>query len=379
VGGIRGDPMSAALELWPGAPRALSWSQVSRHWSCSEKYRIGYRTEVAKLPSGAAMGGSAVHTAILAGELGGWWWNLTAREAAPLCEQAFGVAFAASLLGHDVEYDQVRGWVLIEGEPLAAPPRWGGRPTIVEEEALISDPKTGQPIRTMQKVQARSDEDLPLWRDRRYEGVVYAAPKPVERVNEKGRTLKDLALWVKAREDARWWFRNGPIMVKKAGALRRADIGAGIEVLADAVERRIEVEVKLDGIGSVRIVVVMDAALLSNVGERVIRDYKTGMGEPLQLAFYGWVLAQLEEAHPLYFPAEYGELVKLRKDTSEMLEGYDLRPWLPLIPGLLADHIRSVRREVEEDSFEIRPSSWCPSCDVRTWCRYGMTLPERED
>jgi hypothetical protein len=296
----------------------------------------------------------------------GWEWRPPwADVVCPLCGGK-GAVLAEDAPATMVECEPT---VRVEGEEAL---RWSGRLTIVEEEVTIRG------VSTMQRLQKRGVRGLPLW-SVPGTNLTYEAEEPESRPRGKGgKMLKDLAVWEKAREDLRWWVRNGPTMVRRAGALRRRDMAAGAELLAGAVERRVEVVTFLGG-DEVRLVVVPDVALMHLGGELRIRDYKTGAsGEPLQLAMYAWALGQLPEDHPLFFPAEIGEMVRLREDDSDyMVKEYDLRPWLPLVPGLIASHVAAVRREVEAEAFELRPSSWCASCDVRAACSYGQTLPER--
>lgn len=390
-------PTGPALELWPRSPKAISWSQVSRHWKCPESYRIAYRTEIEKQPSGAMLAGSAVHLAIEVGEREGWW-TRPAAEVVDLAQQAFvvalGLGIAGARPGEDLALppaDQWRPpWRLttcpkcggagaVEGRDAEVPCerqvriegvdalKWGGRVMIVEDEAG-------------QKIQASGPSGLPLWRDRSG-GPDYEAEAPTARTNSAtGRTSKDLAQWVKAREDLAWWVRNGPLMVRRAGELRRRDAAIGTEVLAGAVERRLEIHVPFEG-EIVPIVVIPDVALINAGGELRIRDYKSGsFSEPMQLAFYGWALGELPDGHPLQFPATVGEIASLRKPSvDDVLEEFDLTQWIPLIPALVARHLAAVRAEVAAgEIFELRPSSWCPTCDVRAGCMYGRTLPERE-
>lgn len=375
------DELAPGPELWPGSPRAISWSQISRHWDCPESYRLAYRTDAERRPSGAMLAGSAVHQAILIGEEEGWWWDDELWRGSPapivaLVEQAFAVAFGVLIAGGRW-LDDEGGWswrppaidvdgVRLEGE---AALRWGGRLVIVEDE-------------DGNRLQKRGPGGRLLWT---CPGLPepYEADKPVERPRGKGgKMLKDLAVWEKAREDLRWWARNGPLMVRRAGALRRQDRDQGTEVALDAAERRLELRIPL-GDRIVPVVVILDLAFTHAGGEPRIRDYKSGtMIQPLQLAFYAWALRQLEDGHPLAWPVEVGEIADLRANggPAETVKEYDLRPWLPLIPGFVEQHMAMVAAEVAAgEVFELRPSSFCPSCAVRDFCRYGQTLPERAE
>lgn len=89
----------------------LSWSRISTWRRCGEQYRLRYIEQVPPEPSGAMIGGSAVHATIAEAEEREWW-----RDSALWSED--GVAIAWFLADLDRRLAEAGDGV-----------RWGGRKT----------------------------------------------------------------------------------------------------------------------------------------------------------------------------------------------------------------------------------------------------------
>lgn len=88
----------------------LSFSRLNTYDTCGERFRLKYVDRVPSIPSGAALGGSAVHKVIETSELEGWW-EKDFEDAVMLLTNAFRGVFKD----------------LVNAEGGVAKMRWGGR------------------------------------------------------------------------------------------------------------------------------------------------------------------------------------------------------------------------------------------------------------
>jgi hypothetical protein len=182
-------------------------------------------------------------------------------------------------------------------------------------------------------------------------------------------------------EDARWWLKNGVMMLKRYGAERRRDHVSGMVLHEDGVEMAVSCEIDvtkrvpnpdrpgewMEVSDTVLVKGYVDALLMVNRdGQRIVRDYKTGtFQETTQLPIYGYLL----QAGP-GIAVHGGELVMLRYNDNRV-KSFDITNQIPLVP----DMFRGLIANLETEQFQIQPSMFCPSCTVRHVCPWGKTLP----
>lgn len=167
-------------------------------------------------------------------------------------------------------------------------------------------------------------------------------------------------------EDYLWWVQYaGDLFCRRYAAIRRRDWGQGTQLYPDGVEMELAID-----INGRHFVSYIDMLLVTEQGEPVIRDWKTGrMVEPYQLGVYSWVLANSE----LGLTVDIGQIGYLRgNDGNQWIKNYRIDQLRELVPRMLDDLIRGVEGEV----FPMRPSPFCTACGVRQACEYGMTLDE---
>jgi RecB family exonuclease len=167
-------------------------------------------------------------------------------------------------------------------------------------------------------------------------------------------------------ENADWWRGMGPLFVKRACLLRRADEAAGFTVKPEGVE--MEVLAPLDD--QIMVKGYIDAFLMVTPdGEPMLRDWKSGKvggNNPLQLATYAWALAELGISRPTV-----GQYVYLRAgEKSKGLATYDLTAYLPMVAPMYQDLVKGIAAGV----FPVQPGFLCGSCSVRHACTYGQAL-----
>jgi hypothetical protein len=188
--------------------------------------------------------------------------------------------------------------------------------------------------------------------------------------DENNRVVKDAhGKPVMVGEDYQWMCHNAPTWIKRAGAILRDDVMERGAEIAD-VMTEIRVSCWLDEPGGVLVTGAIDHLMLlrNERDEYRIRDFKTGAFSPdrMQLAAYSWMLMR-----GLNLEATYGEFAKLRGRTKDdWLVSYDLRPLLPVIERMYHDAVVGI----EAGHFQLKPSAFCASCDVRPACPYGSQL-----
>lgn len=91
----------------------LSFSRLSTYDTCGERFRLRYVDRVPSIPSGAAIGGSAVHQVIETAELEGWW-EKDFEDAVMLLTNAFRAVFKERVEAETQHGEEIR---------------WGGRKT----------------------------------------------------------------------------------------------------------------------------------------------------------------------------------------------------------------------------------------------------------
>lgn len=160
-------------------------------------------------------------------------------------------------------------------------------------------------------------------------------------------------------EDRRWWEFNGPAMLRRYSALRRADEAAGLG--------RPSTEVKVTAPRETGIPVL---GYIDQLFPDRVRDFKTGKpgasGPPFQLALYEWSLR--EGGHE---PRSIGEYVFLRaQDAERRVYRVDLDVWVPLVPTLL----EQMEGQLERGIFTYSPGRHCTWCDVAARCEVGRRL-----
>jgi hypothetical protein len=174
-------------------------------------------------------------------------------------------------------------------------------------------------------------------------------------------------------EDDRWWHKSGPMMLRRFLEVRMADHESGVRLWDRSVERSLVTELPSGTTLSARVDVLL---AVDTDGTPFIRDYKAGKpggADPLQLVNYAWLIGEALGILP-----RRGEFCYLRAvDVKKRVREFDLGPWLEDVdvPATFAQ----LEQLVDSGIFLIQPSSYCVSCPVRRYCRYGRHLDGGED
>jgi hypothetical protein len=113
-----GDTIDTATQEGTALPKPyMSWSQVSKWRTCGEQYRLSYIEKVARMPSGAAIAGSAVHRTVEDIEEFDWWRDPVQFDKAGSVHESF-IHYLRFMLS-EASAGNEHGW----------PVQWGGRKT----------------------------------------------------------------------------------------------------------------------------------------------------------------------------------------------------------------------------------------------------------
>lgn len=175
---------------------------------------------------------------------------------------------------------------------------------------------------------------------------------------------------IKVGEDYAWMCQQAPTWLKRAGTILRDDVEVrGYEITDVFSEMR--VSCWLDEVGGTLVTGYIDHLFLmtDDSGTSKIRDWKTGMWtDQMQLVNYAWMLKK-----GLNLDVGVGEFAKLRgKTRADWLVQFDLDHLVPVVERMYADSVKGL----EAEHYQLKPSSFCASCDVKASCLYGRTLPE---
>ena len=173
-------------------------------------------------------------------------------------------------------------------------------------------------------------------------------------------------------EAVRWWWKMGPMFLRRYASLRQIDQEHGIKVLEGDVERAVGVHLDIES-EPVLIKGYIDAVMMvdEETGEGIIRDYKTGTWlDPTQLAVYAWMLSKDPKRPWTITRGEFGYLRGANQDA--WIKSYDLTDWVPLVPMFF----REAAEGIASGYFPHNPTSLCSSCLVKKSCKYGITLGE---
>lgn len=180
-------------------------------------------------------------------------------------------------------------------------------------------------------------------------------------------------------EEAQWWLRFGSVtMLKRYRTIRRRDAEAGTVVYGEDgswVEARISTTLTT-ALGESLVTGQIDAAMfVSREGQLIIRDWKSGSNlglDPLQLAFYAWLLERHTEGEVTVDVGELGWLRGTKPETQ--LRRYDIGAMKAVVPEMFQQFATGVA----SGYFPMHPNMLCTACYVRDACAYGSLLPQPE-
>lgn len=164
-------------------------------------------------------------------------------------------------------------------------------------------------------------------------------------------------------EDAEWWRLYGPGMVEGWRRVRQGDQELGWTLPLEYIEAEVTAVLP----SGENFICYLDAIVVTDDGEVIIRDYKTGRPYPahkMQGAEYAWAVQET-----LGLPVIGAECVYLRSATLERVR-FDTSS---LRAAALAWH-GEVGRGITEGIYVMNPGPFCASCAVRAGCPYGQTL-----
>ncbi len=166
-------------------------------------------------------------------------------------------------------------------------------------------------------------------------------------------------------EDAEWWRLFGPGLVMGWHRVRQGDVELGWTLPPEYIE--VEVTAVLPSGES--FICYLDALVVTDDGEVIIRDYKTGRpygGHKLQGSIYAWAVQST-----LHLPVLGAECVYLRTPALDRIRFATS----PLVDPVI-DWMASVGKGIEAEIFPMNPGPFCMSCAVKAGCPYGQTLEE---
>lgn len=164
-------------------------------------------------------------------------------------------------------------------------------------------------------------------------------------------------------EDDSWWRLYGPGMVNGWHRIRQTDAEQGWTLPPEYVE--VEVTALLPS--GENFICYLDAVVVTDDGEVIIRDYKSGKPYPthqLQGSLYAWAVQET-----LRIPVVGSECVYLRSPVLAR-ERYPVG----VLSDAALDWLGAVGKGISQGVFPINPGPFCVSCQVKAGCPYGQTL-----
>ena len=163
-------------------------------------------------------------------------------------------------------------------------------------------------------------------------------------------------------EDYPWWMVNGPLMLQRYAATRRAMVAEGWGVVEGGVEMKVIAD--LPGV-PIPLIGYLDKFLMHEGGEPLIVDYKTGKvgnAEPFQFATYA---AMIKATRGI--DVTRGSAIFLRSASAESrVQPIEFELLIPR----MAERYANLAKMLAAGVYDPNPRAYCSGCGVRDYCWY---------